>query len=182
MTYTPTAPPALPGTLGDIVSKVRRITKSPSQNQITDEQIVQYINTYYLYDFPAELRLKDTFTNWTFTTSPYQETYPLPTDTILTVEPPLYINGYQSFFTQSQDNFYQLYPLLGIANNIAVGNGTTGPYTFQLTNYPIIQRRPPRIQPHRPLPRRLSPTTPPLIRAWLLRRRRAKPRVGGERH
>lgn len=138
MTYAPTAPPALPGTLGDIISKVRRITKSPSQNQITDEQIVQYINTYYLYDFPAELRLKDSFSNWSFTTAPYQETYPLPTDTFITVEPPLYINGYQSYFTQSQDNFYQLYPRLGLANNVITGNGTPGPYSFTLTNAPVL--------------------------------------------
>ena len=139
MTYAPTIPPALPSSLGDIIAKVRRITKSPSQNQITDDQIVQYLNTFYLYDFPAELRLKDSLTNWSFTVSPYQESYPLPTDTIITVEPPLYIGGYQSFFTQSQDNFYLLYPKLGLANNIITGNGIAAPYTFQLTNFPVLQ-------------------------------------------
>lgn len=138
--YPPTTPPGLPNDLGDIVTKVRRITKSPSQNQITDDQIVQYINTYFLYDFPQELRLKNMLGNYTFTTSPNQESYKLPTDSVISVEPPVYINGYQSYFTQSQDNFYMLYPRLGLAeNNLATGNGTNGPYTFTLTNTPVLQ-------------------------------------------
>lgn len=138
--YPPTTPPGLPNDLGDIVSKVRRITKSPSQNMITDDQIVQYINTYLLYDMPQELRLKNTLSNYSFTTIPNQETYFLPTDSIITIEPPVYINGYQSYFTQSQENFYMLYPRLGLSeNNLAFGNGTQGPYTFTLTNSPVLQ-------------------------------------------
>lgn len=138
--YPPTTPPGLQNNLGDIVSKVRRITKSPSQNQITDDQIVQYINTYFLYDFPEELRLKNMLSNYNFTTAPNQETYPLPTDSIISIEPPVYINGYQAFFTQSQDYFYRLYPRLGLSeNNLAFGNGTVGPYTFTLTNSPVLQ-------------------------------------------
>lgn len=132
-TYAPTAPPGLPNSLGDIVSKVRRITKSPSQNQITDDQILQYVNTYFLYDFPQELRLKNCLSNFSFSTIPFQETYNLPTDTIITIEPPVYINGYQSFFTQSQDHFYMLYPRLGLVYSGPMGNGTVGPYTFTIT-------------------------------------------------
>src|ERR1700733_14187335 len=139
MAFPPTAPPGLPNALGDIISKVRRITKSPSQNQITDGKIIQYINTFYLYDFPEELRLKDTFSNWQFTATPYQETYELPTDTFINVEPPLYIDGYQSHFTQSQDEFYKLYPRLGDADNNQYGNGTVGAYTIQITNFPVLQ-------------------------------------------
>lgn len=136
----PTAPPGLPNTLGDIIQKVRRITKSPSENEITDNQIIQYINTYFLYDFPQELRLKNTLSNFNFTTIPNQETYKLPTDSVITVESPVYINGYQSYFTQSQDSFYLMYPRLGVTmNNIAFGNGTTGPYNFDISNAPILQ-------------------------------------------
>lgn len=132
---TPTPPPNLPNALGDIVSKVRRITKSPSANQITDNQIIQYINTYFLYDFPQELKLKNCLSNYSFSTIPFQETYRLPTDTILTVEPPVYINGYESFFTQSQDHFYRLYPRLAIQQRGPSGSASllAGPYTVTLT-------------------------------------------------
>lgn len=139
MSFPPTTPPGLPNALGDIISKVRRITKSPSINQITDDQIIQYINTYYLYDFPEELRLKDTYSNWQFTATPYQERYNLPTDTFINIEPPLYIDGYESQFTQSQDEFYKLYPRLANADDNQYGNGTVGPYTIQITNFPVLQ-------------------------------------------
>lgn len=136
----PTTPPGLPNTLGDIIQKVRRITKSPSANQITDNQIIQYINTYFLYDFPQELRLENTLSNFSFTTIPNQESYSVPTDSVITVSSPVYINGYQSLFTQSQEKFYMLYPRLGVtSNNIAVGNGTAGPYSFTLSNGPLLQ-------------------------------------------
>ena len=130
--YAPTPPPGLPNSLGDIVTKIRRITKSPSQNQITDDQILQYINTYFLYDFPQELRLKNCLSNYTFATIPFQETYNLPTDTIISIEPPVYVGGYQSYFTQSQDQFYAMYPKLSIAFAGPSGNGTVGPYTMTL--------------------------------------------------
>lgn len=139
MTYPPTLPPGLPNALGDIIAKIRRITKSPSQNQITDNQIIQYINTYFLYDFPEEIRIKNTLSNWNFATVPYQETYPLPTDTFISVFPPFYVDGYESYFTQSQQNFYRLYPRLGLQNSGPGGNGTPGPYSFQLTNFPVLQ-------------------------------------------
>jgi len=132
MSYPPTVAPGLPNTLGDIITKVRLITKSPSPNMISDDQIVQYINTWYLYDMPQELRLKNCLSNYSFATIPMQETYKLPTDTIITIEPPVYINGYQSLFTQSQDNFYMLYPRLGISFTGPSGTSITGPYTFTL--------------------------------------------------
>lgn len=139
--YTPPNPPfTVPSsTLTDIINKVRRLTKSPSQNQITDDQVIVYINNAYQFDFPQELRMKDLLTNFTFTTVPNQETYKFPTDQFISCEPPLYINGYQSFFTQSQENFYMLYPRLGISSQQLSGNGTAGPYTFTLPNTPILQ-------------------------------------------
>lgn len=127
-------------TLTDIRTKVRRITKSPSVNQITDAQIDFYVNTFYAYDFPEHLRLKDLFSNYTFTTQPNQDRYAFDTDNYLTVEPPLYINGYQSFFTQSQENFYRIYPKLGLTSSTATGTGAAGPYTFTLSNFPVLQR------------------------------------------
>lgn len=136
-----TPPPGLPNTLGDIILKIRRICKMPNQNQISDNQITQYVDTYYLYDFPEELRMKNLFTNYSFVTVPFQETYQLPTDLYVSVESPVYINGYQSFFTQSQDNFYMLYPRLGIVDTTNVGTGISGPYSFNIQTTPVLQNQ-----------------------------------------
>ena len=63
----PTAPSTtIPGTttLGAIRAKVRRLTLSPSDAQLTTAQLDEYINTYVVYDFPETLRtfnLKTTF-------------------------------------------------------------------------------------------------------------------------
>lgn len=141
-------------TLTEIRNKIRRITKRPSNQDITTAQLDQYINTFYLYDFPEHLRLKDMLTNYTFTTQPYQEAYALPIDpqsilstavpdapSYTSIEPPIYIGGYQSYFTQSQDNFYRLYPPIAINDQPATADGTAGQYSFTLSNYPVMQNR-----------------------------------------
>jgi len=42
--------------LQTIQQKVRRLTRSPSEAQLTDAQLNQYINTFVLYDFPEQIR------------------------------------------------------------------------------------------------------------------------------
>lgn len=126
-------------TLDAIRIKVRRLTRTPSATQITDAQIDEYINTFIQYDFPEHLRLFSLRTTHSFTTQPYQDTY--PTDILsfagaisnplynfknrfITVHPPFYIAGYESFFTQSQTNFFRIYPKLqSLIDTQLRGNG-----------------------------------------------------------
>ncbi len=44
------------GTLQDIIEKVREVSASGNSLQVTDEKIIKYINSYYLYDLPNDLR------------------------------------------------------------------------------------------------------------------------------
>ena len=51
-----------------IQTKVRRLTRSPSENQLDTPTLNDYINTAVIYDFPSQLRLfslRSTFTFWT---------------------------------------------------------------------------------------------------------------------
>jgi hypothetical protein len=66
--------------------------------------------------------------------------------------PPLYIGGYQSYFTQSRDNFYRINPGLNyLQQSASTGNGDSGSttaYSFTLTQTPIIpgyQQNPNRV-------------------------------------
>lgn len=140
--------------LSDIRNKTRLITKRPSSTQLTDTQLDFYINTFYLYDFPEEIRLKDMLTNYTFVTQPYREAYDLPivpTSTTSTatpaapsytsIGPPFYVGGYQGFFTQDQDQFYRLYPPLAMQSQTITADGTNGPYQFTLSNFPVMAKR-----------------------------------------
>ena len=116
----------------EIRQKVRRITRSLSEAQLTTAQLDQYINTYVLYDFPETLRLFNLKTTFNFYTLPGIDTYSTTTNPAsplynftnkyITTSEPIYIAGYQSLFSESRQQFYSIYPLVNSIANI----GTTG--------------------------------------------------------
>ena len=106
-------------TLSAIRDKVRRLTRSPSVNQLSTANLDEYINTFIAYDFPEELRLFKLHSNVSLQLDAFQERYDLSTltdddgqtltNTFITINQPVYIDGYKAFFTQSRDEFYNLY-------------------------------------------------------------------------
>jgi hypothetical protein len=125
----------LPNTLTDIITKVRRITGRPSPTQIADSDIIKYINTFYLYDMPEHLRLESLRVNYEFLTTANVSVYDFPVNSYLTVMPPVFIAGYQSYMTQSRENFFRINPELNfLQQDVTIGNGTTGPYTGTIGN------------------------------------------------
>lgn len=131
---------SIPNTLGDIITKVRRVTARPSTAQISDQEIIRYVNTFYIYDMPEHLKLQNLRYNYQFVTAPNTPVYDFPTDLYLTDMPPVYIGGYQSYMTQSRENFFRINPTLNfMQEDIYTGNNTAGPYTGQLlTNLPVM--------------------------------------------
>lgn len=139
-------------TLANIRTKVRRLTGRPSPQQITDAQIDDYVNTFYQYDMPETLRLFSQETVFEFMTEANVDQYNLATQTVWTGQenlpvrdvfinllPPLYMAGYQSFWSQDREQFFRTYPALAQINTTATGDGTIGPYTVTLSNVPILQ-------------------------------------------
>jgi hypothetical protein len=136
--------------LQDIITYVRRIIKSPSNTQITDNLIIDYINRFWLMDVDARIQLFDLKTTYQFQTVPGIDRYNMPLYSTQT-EPgsqnigifPLYqgfvgpasINGIPVAFYTDTTAFYNLWPdivqNLGI---VATGNGGAT-YNF---NVPII--------------------------------------------
>ena len=145
-TYTEPA-----NTLDSIFIKVRRLTRKPSPNQLSDQEISDYVNRSVLYDFPEHLRLKSLLTTITWYTAANQDTYPtdatLPkTDPLynfknryVTLDTPLYIEGFRTFYTQSRDVFFGAFPNNSFKNTFAYGNGTTTLFTGTLNNFPVQQ-------------------------------------------
>lgn len=142
-------------TLTAIQTKVRRLTRSPSESQLTTAQINEYINTFILYDFPEHLRLFSLRTTFTFYANPFQDVYPTDTASFagvttnplydfqnkyITIHDPIYIAGYPSFFTQSRSQFFGIYPIVNNISSIGTtGNGVTTTFTGTLANVPILQ-------------------------------------------
>lgn len=149
-------PPLLPdesySTLSKIKTKVRRLTASLSTAQLSDADLNEYINTFVLYDFPEQLRLFNLKTTLTFFTKPYIDEYSTEvTDTTdplynfknryITVNPPAYIAGYQALWSQSEDQFFGMYPMTNSIQSIGTdGDGATTAFAGNInTNQPNVQ-------------------------------------------
>lgn len=143
--------PTPPGhTLQTIQVKVRRLTRSPSEAQLTTEDLNNYINTFVVYDFPEQLRMFNLRTTYNFWTNPFQDVYPTDINSFagvttnplydfqnryLTVHDPFYIAGFPAFFSQSRQQFYGIYPLVNsIVNTGFTGDGATTSFTGVITN------------------------------------------------
>lgn len=130
--------------LSAIRAKVRRVTGRVSPAELADADIDQYVNTFYLYDLSEHIKMESLRYNYQFTCQANVPVYDLPTDTYLTAMPPVFIAGYQSFMTQSRQNFFRNNSELQfLQQSVYTGDGTNGSggtYTGQfLTNVPIIQ-------------------------------------------
>lgn len=140
-------------TLASIRTKVRRLTGRPSTQQITDAQIDDYVNTFYLYDLPEHLRLFHLHTTFEFMTEPNVDVYDLSVlqaddgngnlvaidNLYYNLQPPAYVAGYQSFYSQDIEQFFRTYPALANISTTLAGDGTPGPYTTAVGTIPILQ-------------------------------------------
>lgn len=138
-------------TLAAIRTKVRRLTRNVSPDQLTDTAIDEYVNTFIAYDFPEHLRLFTLRRNFSFYTQPNVDQYETTTgavtdplfnfkNVITTVHPPIYINGFESRFTLSQEQFFLLYPQLNTSFQLGTGDGITTFFSGTITPVPILQR------------------------------------------
>ena len=139
-------------TLQAIRTKVRRLTRSPSQAQLSDADLDQYINTFVLYDLPEHLRLFNLHRTFTFFTNPYQDVYGNIDDPsqsqnpfynfknkYISVNPPAYIAGWQVLWTQSREQLFNIYPQTNaIASIGTVGNGVTTSFSGTLSAVPVL--------------------------------------------
>lgn len=147
--------------LSDIITYMRRIIKSPSNTQITDNLLIDYINRFWLMDVDARVQLFDLKTTYQFQTIPNQDQYNMPLYTVQNEigDPPIGpFPVYQGFFSPTKviginvplytqrTTFFDLWPRY-VQNTIgnAVGNGTAGPYKIQVPFAPglVFQPNPP---------------------------------------
>ncbi len=146
MATYPTNPPG--NTLAAIQTKVRRLTRSPSEAQLTTDDLNNYINTFVMYDYPESIRTFQLRRPFTFWCNPYQDTYQLDIQSFggatnassqplynfqnlyIAIHKPLYVAGYETFYTQDPEEFYANYPINNFIQNIGVtGDGVTTQFT-----------------------------------------------------
>jgi len=150
--------------LSDIITYVRRIIKSPTDADITDSLIIDYINRFWLMDVDARLQLFDMKTKYSFQTTPGVDRYNMPLYEIQQVSTtplmpeisfypvyqgffgPAYVNGVQVSFQTLKTSFYNNFPNVTQYNQaVAQGDGQAT-YTLTLpflsTNLPVPNNPP----------------------------------------
>lgn len=152
--------------LDDVITYIRRIIKTPSNAQITDALLIDYINRFWITDVDARLQLFDLKTKYQFQTAPGVDKYNMPLYTVQSQTPnqpgapdiamypvyqgflePVFVNGVRVNFQTQKDMFNNAFPNIVQNVQVGIGNGSAGPYTLQV---PIISN----IQP--------NPLNPPL--------------------
>jgi len=125
------------GTLQDIIEKIQVVGAAGNSDQVTTDKIIKYINSFYLYDLPNEfrnLKLEDVYT---FNTIQNVDTYPFDFDHWETVQAPAYCGKMPMVLFQNKASFYGYNWNSQQLQNFTIGDGTAGPYTFTVQNYPI---------------------------------------------
>lgn len=135
-------------TLADIRLKVRRVTKSPSANQITNAEIDDYVNDFYQNDFPAHLK------TWNLKTVlsplglagaddaliPDRAIYAFDWTAFTNLEAPFYVGGYEIQLFQNPEAFFNFFPTRPSRQQLSTGTGVGGPYAGTITQIPILEQ------------------------------------------
>lgn len=137
-------------TLEAIIAKVRKLAVAPNTNQLTNDQIIDYINSFYIYDFPAQFRSLDLKDVYTFNTIEGIDTYPFDKDHWVNVQGPAYIAKREIPLFSNPDDFYnfnfssnsmwQQEEVIATGDGTADATGTLGstPLLRSINNNPMV--------------------------------------------
>jgi len=108
-------------TLADIRRMFRQVSGRLSSNQLSNTAADTYINNYYRYEFPAEVKLEKQQKYYEFNTVPLQVEYDFDTVNYTNIEPPVYVNLQSILYYQDPTIYYSQNP-----EQITLGTPWTG--------------------------------------------------------
>ena len=124
-------------TLSEIRQKVRQVTGRFSEDDLSNNELDEYINKYYLYTFPAEVKLEQKHVSYEFSTTLNQATYAVPDTAYTNFEPPATVNNLSMLWYQDTARFEQENPLQYTFSKPWTGDGVTVTFTTTVTGFPI---------------------------------------------
>lgn len=125
-------------TLSEIRRKVRRVTGRLSPGELSNDQIDDYINQFYQYTFPAEVKLERKHTYYEFLTTPNQETYDFADTTYTNIEPPATMDSLSMLYYQDPAVFDSNNPQQISRTTPWTGDGATAAFSTTVTGFPIL--------------------------------------------
>ncbi len=124
-------------TLAEIRNKVRQVTGRYSDDELTTTQLDNYINQYYQFTFPAEVKLERQYQYYEFITTANQAYYDLPED-YTNLVPPAIVDWQSVLWYQDPGYFYQNNPLQIQQTTPWTGDGVTVAFNTTAQGFPIM--------------------------------------------
>ena len=124
-------------TLSEIRQKIRMVTGRFDAATLSNNQITDYINKYYQYTFPADVKLDRQHTYYEFLTLPNQPFYTAP-DGYTNVEPPATLDRRGMLWYQDPASFRDNNPYNVQIETVATGDGIAGSFSISLSASPIL--------------------------------------------
>ena len=122
--------------LNKIISKVRNVTGTP--DELPNNDIIDYINTYYTFIMPYELKEQINLQPLNFFALPNIDVYQFP-GAFLTDQPMAYADGFPLIFYQDRDIFFQDWPQQYAQDAVSTGDGVTTTFAGTTQNNPVIK-------------------------------------------
>ena len=115
--------------LADIRQKARHVTGRFSSASLSNQRLDKYINDYYVYSLPNEIKLEREHTYYDFNTEAdvYQYTYP---EGFVNFEPPVFLDGQYMMYYQDPGVWYEINPIQIARYSVGTGDGVTTAFTF----------------------------------------------------
>lgn len=123
----------------EIRSKVRNLTGRPDASMMTDATLLKYINKYYQFVLPKELKILWGYTYYKFYTQPNVDQYVGPINEFQTLNPQVWADGFPIQWYLNPNTFYAAYPQQMNKAVIGTGDGVTATFNFTISAYPLIR-------------------------------------------
>lgn len=122
--------------LAEIRRKARQVSGRLDENSLSTTDLDTFINQYYQYTFPAEVKVEREHTFYEFLTTPNQPTYTAPTG-FTNFEPPATIDEYEMLWYQDPQRFYE--ENWKQINSLTpwTGDGSTVTFSTTITGAPL---------------------------------------------
>lgn len=119
-------------TVNAIRNKVRRLTASPGVSALSNNDLDQYINTFYNQDFPYAIKIDQLRDVYSFYTQPYVDTYPLDVNFNQGIREPVYVDGIRGFLFKDRWQFYNMWTRFPTSFKPISGDGVTQTFSFTI--------------------------------------------------
>lgn len=123
--------------LAGIRNKVRRVTGRLTNREISNSELDTYINQFYQYIFPADVKLERAHTFYEFVTLANVGTYEYP-DGYTNFEPIGKINEFDLYWYQDPNRFADQNPYNVSSISLGTGDGVTTGFSGNASSFPIL--------------------------------------------